>query len=569
MIHILQSLINNIVVLPFFVALVTALVGIMWRLPGSGRRLFFSVSASIQVILACFIIFLTHKVKILFLPVGAWKAPFGISITIDIFGSLLIGITTLLSLFAILYLFATLKKSKENPLLLPLIQFMIAGIILSFSTGDFFNLFVSFEIFLIASYGLLTLKSDESSIKNAFPYLGINVIGGTLFVLGASFVYGMYGTLNFADISAQTSHLAQDPKLILIASYLVLVFGIKAGFFPLFYWLPRSYSCLPAPVAALFAGLLTKVGIYAIIRTLTTIFPLGLVSIYSAIGYLSIFTMVVAIIISLSRSNIREILCYNLISHIGFLMAAIAIFSPISLTGGIFYMMHHMVVIASLFLISGLVIQITKTDVLKDSGNVWKHHGFVGVLFLVQALSLAGLPPFSGFWGKFLILREAIRFDQVSVAAAIILASILTLLSMIRIWFHVFLKKNDGLKMGSVPKGFKRSTTVVSILVLFSLIMGIFSNPFISASNKAMSLLLNKSRYENKVLSYEQTLKMETDSHSSHSENDAHSKDVTKKDTNHHMESNHDTHKEVKHSSKHFKLESISKKEVSNGSSVH
>jgi len=279
--------------------------------------------------------------------------------------------------------------------------------------------------------------------------------------------------------------------------------------------------------------------------------------------------MVIAIIISLSRTNIREILCYNLISHIGFLMASIAIFSPISLTGGIFYMMHHMVVIASLFLISGLIVQLTKTDVLKDAGNVWKTHGLVGLLFLVQALSLAGLPPFSGFWGKFLILREAIRFDQISLAIAIVLASILTLLSMIRIWFHVFLKKNESLKIGPAPKGFKRSTTVVSILVLFSLAMGVFSNPFINASNKAMTGLLNKTTYENKVLVYEQTLKMIPVDKIGHSKQSSEKKQVSPSHSPPVQQTTTDGH----HESENYRLKSIpntvSKKEVLHGASVH
>ena len=311
----------------------------------------------------------------------------------------------------------------------------------------------------------------------------------------------MFGTLNFGHIASMSHLFANDPKLWITCILLVITFGMKAGFFPMFYWLPHSYSILPPPIAALFAGLLTKVGIYTLIKVFGTLLPHTLTASYMLIAILAIPTMLFAILAALGRQTIKEILCFNLISHIGFMMMALSIFSVDSIAACIVYMIHHVIVIASLFLISGIISTLLGTDKLDKLGNLWKQVPILGILFIFQALSLAGLPPFSGFWGKLLILESGILHGKIILITALIITSILTLLSMLTIWFSAFCNTNKNALV-------QRNTTwraqiaITSILVGISLYIGLNPNALITLSNQATLDLFNKQAYSQTVLKF-------------------------------------------------------------------
>ncbi len=428
----------NLVILPVLLPLVTAVTLLFWGRPSPARRVLAATSAAAQLTVALALLARTLEAGWLVLPVGAWSARLGIVLVADPLAAVMVGLSSFTALAAVLYGFAEFRTALEHPLRLTLVQFLVAGINLAFLTGDLFNLFVAFEVMLIASYALLTLEADDWDVKQAFPYLAVNLTGSTLFLCAAGFAYRLFGTLNFADLAARAAAQPEDPRVIALALWLLVVFGLKAGLFPLYYWLPNSYPILPAPLAALFSGMLTKVGVYVLLRTFGTVLPHGLTGVHTLLAWLAGATMILGVLGALSRNFIRGILSYHILSQIGFMVLAIGLFTELAFAASIFYIIHHIIVKSSLFLIGGTAALLSRTDNLDRMGNLWRHAPGLGVLFLLQALSLAGLPPLSGFWGKYAILVVGLEQGEYVLVALAIVASILTLVSMLKIWNAAF-----------------------------------------------------------------------------------------------------------------------------------
>ncbi len=493
----------NPAVLPVIVPLLTALIALLWGKSTRGRRIFVGVSAILQLCIAIGLAAHALTQEIITLHIGSWSAPYGIVLVIDPLAGILLFLTSVVVSGAIFFGFFETSRKVEHPLRLPLVQLLAMGIGLAFLTGDLFNLFVAFEVMLIASYGLLTLDADDWEIKHAFPYIAINMFGSTLFLAAAGFSYSLFGTLNFADIARRSADMGGNPQLIAIAATLMLVFSMKAGIFPLSYWLPNSYPTLPAPMAALYAGLLTKVGIYALIRIFGTVMPPGLLQLYWWLALLAGVTMVVTITGALARDFIRGILCFNLLSHIGFMALAIGFFTPMSFTAAIFYMTHHILVMASLFMIAGGTAVLQQTDYLGAMGNLWKQAPFIGVLFLFQGMSLAGVPPLSGFWGKYLIMRVGMEQGHYILVGCVIIASILTLFSILAIWLNAFWRKNDDIPPARITDGrWPRLVAVPFILTILSTSLGLGAEYGIKAAQKAADSIFDREQYIGAVMSY-------------------------------------------------------------------
>lgn len=492
-------MVTNLVIFPVILPLLTGLLSAIFRTPSTTRRLLISLSAIAQVVIAGSLLLQATAYRVLFLPMGGWEAPFGITVGIDALSGILVFVTTIIGLACLCYDFDH-AISDEAPLHLPLIQFMIAGVCLSFSTGDIFNLFVAFEIMLISSYALLVLHIPADRIKHAYGYLILNIIGSTLFLCAGGLVYEMFGSLNFATLAAAAPHFIADPRLLIICLLFIFVYGLKAGFFPLFYWLPNSYPSLPSGLGALFAGLLTKVGIYAILRVLSIFAPGTLPGALNVLLVLAIPTMVVGIILAISQKSIKTILSFNLVSHIGFMMLGLGLFSPTSISGTVFYMAHHMIVIASLFLIGGIMIRITGTDDITKMGNLWAQRPLLGLLFLVQAFGLVGIPPLSGFWGKAPIILDGARQGEFWGVGALVFASAMTLSSMIIVWFRAFYQDNDTCKLAT-PKLTYNFIAVV-ILVATSLSFGFGANVVTHLSFLASDQLFDSQSYIKTITSF-------------------------------------------------------------------
>ncbi len=468
------------------------------------RRLMASTASLIQVAYTVMMMIGVQIHHILITPMGGWAAPFGIMLTVDSLSAIMALLTSIIGV-AIIHISITEKTEKQEHLLrVPLLFFILAGITLTFVTGDLFNLFVAFEIMLLSSYGLLTLELDKAQLHHAFPYLIINIIGGVLFLCTAGLAYSLFGSLNFADIAITSTLIQNDPRIVMIAAMLMLVFGLKAGFFPLHYWLPNSYPKLPAAVSALFASLLTKVGIYGLLRIFGTMLPHQLWGIYSIVLFLAIPTMIIGAFGALQRSSIREILSFNLINHIGIIMVSIGLFTQESLAAVVYYIIHHIVVIASLFLLAGLIEDKAGSGDIQKLGNIWQTAPIITFLFLIQSLSLVGFPPFSGFWGKWMVISETMALGASIFVLIIVLTSIITLWSLLRIivtglWASAP-DTNDILPNHKLSK----NTAIITLsLVTLSLIIGFNPNLVIKTARQTSQSLLNPLEYTNIVMEYQ------------------------------------------------------------------
>ncbi len=487
-------------VLPFLLPLATALIALLWGRPSVGRRWFVAGSATLQLCLAVSFAVATFEGDRLILGVGGWASQLGIVIVVDLLAAVMLSLSALTALVSILYGYAESRLSIEHPLRLPLVQFMIAGINLSFCTGDLFNLFVAFEIMLISSYALLTLEVDNWEIKATFPYVGINLFGSVFFICACGLTYALFGSLNFAVISERAATMADDPRVMMLGLLLLFVFGIKAGLFPLYFWLPNSYPTLPVPLAALFGGMLTKVGVYVLLRLFTTLLPPELTVLHQLLMWLAAITMILAVLGAISRNFIRGILSYHILSQIGFMLLALGLFTPTAMAATIFYITHHIVVKSSLFLIGGAAAWLNRSDDLDRMGNLWERTPWLGVLFLLQALSLAGVPPLSGFWGKYLIVRVGLEQGEYLIVLLCIIGSFLTLFSMLKIWNGAFWNATDTVEVHLDDRRWKGMTAISAVLVVISLGIGLGAEGGMQVANRVVKHSLDRTAYNQAVL---------------------------------------------------------------------
>ncbi len=366
--------------------------------------------------------------------VGGWPAPLGITLVADLFTCLMlvIGLATVLAVLA----FAIGQRGDvEEPSFHPVYLVMTAGIALSFLTGDLFNLFVAFEITLTASYVLITLGGAREQVRAGMTYVVINLLASFLFVVAIALVYAATGTVNFADLAGRLATVPSELRTAL-SLLLLVVFGIKAAIFPLFFWLPDSYPTARTPVTAVFAGLLTKVGVYAIIRTQTLLFPDNHQS--TILLVIAGFTMVVGVLGAIAQDDMKRILSFHIVSQIGYMILGVGLFTVSGIAGAVFFVLHQIPVKASLFLVGGLVEHDAGSTKLSKVGGLVRRIPLAAVLFLVAALSLAGIPPLSGFVGKLALVSAGLGAQEYVIIAVSLLVSVGTLFSMVKIWNGVF-----------------------------------------------------------------------------------------------------------------------------------
>ncbi len=499
----------NITAFPFLLPFLTAIILLVWRGSSPLRRNAIMASVIAQNVLAGWLIYEIFTTgKPLVLAVGAWTPPLGIVLVIDLLAAIMLALSSLMLLGCVLFRYVSVSPLIEHPLRQPLVQFLIAGINLTFITGDLFNLFVAFEIMLIASYALLTLEADDWDVKQAFPYLSINLVGSALFLAATGFAYSLFGTLNIADIASTASTMVDDPRVTYLGLMLAVVFGIKAGLFPMYFWLPNSYPILPASLGALYSGMLTKVGVYVLLRTFTTMLPHSLDGIHLLLAWVAGFTMIFGVLGAISRNFVRGILSYHILSQIGYMVLAIGLFTKTAIAACIFYIIHHIIVKATLFLIGGAITCLNGTDNLKKTGGLWIATPVLGVCFLIQAMSLAGIPPLSGFWGKYVIFVEAVTLAETVggyyyfLVAAGIIAGILTLYSMLKIWNEAFWKPAPA---GHEPrlddKRWIGMTMVIGFFCILSLFIGLGAEGVFQVAEKAAEMAMDQDGYIHAVMS--------------------------------------------------------------------
>ena len=483
-----------------FPILGVALCGLFWSNKSAQRII--SLVASVGLLgSALALTAAVYDGTVLATSFGNWDAPFGIVFVADMFAAAMVLITGIMAVAVGVYGLNGNIEPRENAFYHLLYQGLLLGVTGAFLTGDIFNLYVWFEIMLISSFGMLALGGTRAQLDAGVKYVTLNLIATTFFLITVGFLYGITGTLNMADLARILPTLENQGLVTTLAVMFLMAFGSKAAVFPLFYWLPAAYHTASAPIVAIFAALLTKVGVYAIIRTFTLLFDGDAGYTGPIVAAVAIFTMVTGVLGAAAHFDIRRILSFHIISQIGYMLFGIAVATPLAVGGSILYVIHHIVVKANLFLIAGAIDRAGGSFHLKKLGGLYASLPLLGALFLIPALSLAGLPPLSGFWSKFTVIKASLDAGHIVLAAAGLIVGLLTLYSMLKIWNEAFWK--------AAPEGAAETirdwqtdrrtrilmlTPIVSLAAI-TLAIGLFAEPFVDFSMRAGAQLLDKSAY--------------------------------------------------------------------------
>jgi multicomponent Na+:H+ antiporter subunit D len=494
--------VSNILFLPILISLLGgALTLSFWRSIRWQKRVTL-LAATAYLIVAILLLREVIAEGYLVLQMGNWAAPFGISLVADVLSATMILLTGIVGFAAALYSMASVPDEHIRFGYFSLLQLLLAGVSGAFLTGDIFNLFVWFEVMLLASFGLLTLGGERNQMEGAIKYVTINLFSSAIFLSAIGLLYGTAGTLNMADLSVKLMGVEEQGLVNVLALMFMVSFGIKAGAFPLFFWLPASYHTPLVAVSAVFAGLLTKVGVYALYRFFSLIFIGDIQYTHTIILWIGILTMLTGVLGAAAQFEFRRILSFHIISQIGYMLIAFAIFTPLAIIGGVFYIAHHIIVKTNLFLISGLTYQLTGTHELKAMGGFYKQRPWLAVLFLIPALSLAGLPPLSGFFAKYIVIKAGVEAGSWWAVGFGLLVGLLTLYSMIKIWAEVFWKRQPDTDSPTVLTT-KLSLWMLAPVIILAVItvgIGLFGEPLYQLAEVAASQLLNPQGYIDAVL---------------------------------------------------------------------
>jgi len=494
-------LIEFLIILPVIIHFFTGAVLIATMKSRDISRTISLASAFLLLVssLILFAVVWLSGIKVLY--VGSWKAPFGISFIADIFSVSMLVMTAVMLILVTIYSFASIDSGREKYGFWVFLQFMIMGVCGSFLTGDIFNLFVWFEVMLMSSFVLIALGNEKFQLEGAVKYVTINVISSVLFLSAVGILYGLTGSLNMADLSGKIK-LVENKYLINIAALFFLTsFGIKAAIFPLFFWLPASYPTPPIPVTSIFSALLTKVGVFALIRIFTIVFIHNVPFTHGILLALAGLTMVTGVLGAAAQFEFRRILAFHIVSQIGYLLLGLGLFTLNGLAATVFFFFHIMLAKTNLFFISGIVNRIYGSYDLNRLGGIYKNHPFISIMFMISAGSLAGIPPFPGFWAKLFVIKAAFESHYYFIGAVAILVSILTLYSMLKIWNEAFWKniEHPDTKEEKLTNKFGWYVPVIIVSVLMILI-SVFPEHVYIISQKASEQILNSAVYIKNVI---------------------------------------------------------------------
>lgn len=439
---------QHLVILPLLIPMLTALLQLLpWgENPQRYRRALGMLSCSLLILVSTWLLIESAQAPLVY-ALGSWQAPYGIVLVADGLSSLMVLLTAVLA-FPVLW-YACFGEDNLGSHFQALFQFQLLGILGAFLTGDLFNLFVFFEVLLISSYALLMHGGGKLKLRACLHYVLLNLTGSAIFLISLGVLYGITGTLNMADLAVKIAALEGDDASIARAGGLLLliVFALKAALLPLYFWLPQAYAMTTGTVAALFA-IMTKVGIYAIIRVFTLLFgdDAGAAALlgYNWLWWLGLGTLAIGAIGVLGSRDLRLVISYLVVISVGTMLTVFSMNSERSISAVMYYMLHSTLITAALFLLVDVVAkQRGKTASRIIKGRRMAQHATLGIMFFIAAIAIIGMPPFSGFIGKLLILEAARTGAQVALLWPLVLGS--TFLIMIalsragsRMFWHTF-----------------------------------------------------------------------------------------------------------------------------------
>lgn len=498
---------NHLLFLPLLIPLATAIACLaLWQRRDLQRLV--SLAGAVALLLAGWgLLVAVRQQGVLSVQAGAWAAPFGITLVADLLSAILVCVTGVMGVAVAIYAFADTEPEHERLGYHPLMQVLLLGVCGSFLTGDIFNLYVWFEVMLIASFVLLAMGGKRANLEGAIKYVVLNLIASSLFLAAVGILYGVAGTLNMADLSRLIRDAEVSGPLPVIAILFMIAFAIKAAVFPLFFWLPASYHTAPIAVTTIFSALLTKVGVYALIRIFTLIFINETLAWQPYILMAAGLTMVVGVLGAMAQDEMRRLLSFHIVSQIGYLIMGLGLLTVLSLAGTIYFMVHVIAAKSALFLATGLVRRLAGSTELKKLGGLYRSQPFLAALFFLPALALAGIPPLSGFWAKLALVWAGLETGHYLVVAAALLVSLLTLFSMTKIWAEAFWKGRPAdvatLPASIVllpPASFWLMALPTALLGLATVVMGICPEPFYALCMEAAGQLLQPTAYIAAVL---------------------------------------------------------------------
>ncbi|WP_284234906.1 Na+/H+ antiporter subunit D [Mycobacterium antarcticum] len=518
------------VLIPTLAAAATLFAG---RRPRLQRAI--AVLALTAVVAVCAaLVYLADREGTIAVQVGGWgqsvpgMGPLGITLVVDRLSSLMLLVSAIVLLAVAFYAIGQgIRDGDERQpvsIFLPTYLVLCAGVCTAFLAGDLFNLFVGFEVLLSASFVLLTIGASTDRVRAGIAYVMVSMVSSLIFLIGLAMIYAATGTLNLAELSVRLDDVPSGTRGAMFA-VLMVAFGIKAAVFPLSTWLPDSYPTAPAPVTAVFAGLLTKVGVYAIIRAHSLLFPGGALD--NVLLVAALVTMLVGVFGAIAQSDIKRLLSFTLVSHIGFMVFGIALGSELGMSGAIFYVAHHIVVQTTLFLVVGLIERQAGASTLQRLGGLAAASPLLALVFIVPALNLGGIPPFSGFIGKVALLEAGAQDASVlawMLVGGSVVTSLLTLYVMARVWTKAFWRARadapegaladrvpsalvddsgddgdyaDRGDVGQMPVGMLIPT---GALIAVGLALTVFAGPIFAFSERAAAEVLDRGQYISAVL---------------------------------------------------------------------
>lgn len=502
-----------LLVLPLLIPLTTAAISLAaWRRTAIHRGL--AVAGAVGL-LAAGVALLAHVRGngICVTQAGAWPAPFGITLVADLFSAVMVTLTGVVGLVAVAFSLMTMDRGREAFGYYPLVHVLLLGVCGAFLTGDLFNLYVWFEVMLMASFVLLVLGGERPQLHGGIKYVTLNLVSSAVFLAAVGILYGLTGTLNMADLARRLDGIPQTTTVTAVGMLFLVAFGIKAAVFPLYFWLPASYHTPPGAVSALFVGLLTKVGVYSLVRVFTLLFVKDVAFTHGLLLALAGLTMAAGVLGALAQDEFRRVLSFLHVGQIGYMLMGLALagltdspaLAALALAGSVFFIVHHIAAVTNLFLLSSVVRRLCGTYELRRQGGLYRSHPLLAALFLIPALSLGGMPPLSGFFAKLTLVQAGLGTGQYAIVAVALAVGLLTLFAVTKLWAEAFWKpapEDAAASAGPRPAAGRLGPLLVpaGALAAVTVAVGLGAEPVFALAQAAAEQLLDRDGYVRAVL---------------------------------------------------------------------
>lgn len=491
---------SNLLIMPMLLPFLCALILVFIKNKNQTSKILSITTMIVSTLISLALLIYVVNHKPITLDFGGWKAPFGIQFLGDSLSLLMVTVSSFVVTLIMAYGFGRGEK-RVNLFHLPtFILLLTVGVIGSFLTSDLFNLYVMFEIMLLASFVLVTLGQSVEQLRAAIIYVVLNIIGSWLFLLGIGMLYKTVGTLNFSHIASRLNHMESNQTITIISLVFLVAFSSKAALV-IFMWLPKAYAVLNTELAVLFAALMTKVGAYALIRFFTLLFDHHPGITHPLLVFMSCITMLIGAFGVIAYKDIKKIAAYQVILSIGFIILGLGSHTHAGVNGAIFYLSNDIIVKTLLFFIIGSLVYISGFRNYQYLSGLAKREPFFGVAFIVMVFAIGGVPPFSGFPGKVLIFQGAIQNGNYIGLALMILTSLLAMYSLFRVMFVMYFGDTDGeeVKFKEIPPHRKG---ILGILVAVVLAMGIAAPVVLKVTDNATNLNMKEHVFQENVNSH-------------------------------------------------------------------